>query len=503
MGYAALTMRDFANQGKIKEIEKVLDVYRPLVLDICAAMMQEFFDTGKIKTFIDDERYGQFKSRLSTRYSQTAYAQGRGICLSYIESMKNLLAEKIKEADVSSNLRHQLFSINKAKAWFNNGYKSKKIEITDEARKYAQWLFHFHDKDSRFNCDNINMVLDANVALIKEKIEGKATKFDYWIRISTTVKGKPVYIPIETNPYFENYEGIRRDTVQVNKKDGILTFSFIKKFTDAEIRKGEKRLGIDIGLKTLFATSYGDLLGAKYVEKLDKMQARIDKLHNNLMAQGIAPRDNKRYRILIRKRKSFMKNEINRIINKLIRYYEPDIICVEKLDFRGARKLNKKTRVRSQNYGQVHIYNKLERVQQKQGIKIVKVNPAYTSQLCHKCGNVEKNNRKGQKYRCGCGYAGHADVNAARNISARSSWGEEMTKEEIRRNLVKQYQERQGLTGNPALQSADCELGSTNSSANRLSVSTRKRSSLGCSEGSASGNRKPNKKSSLQDLSKV
>lgn len=51
------------------------------------------------------------------------------------------------------------------------------------------------------------------------------------------------------------------------------------------------------------------------------------------------------------------------------------------------------------------------------GRGFARVNPAYTSQTCHVCGTLDKNNRKSQAiYSCDCGYTGNADVNAARNI---------------------------------------------------------------------------------------
>lgn len=49
---------------------------------------------------------------------------------------------------------------------------------------------------------------------------------------------------------------------------------------------------------------------------------------------------------------------------------------------------------------------------------VIPVNPAYTSQTCHACGHVSKDNRKDQStFLCvECGYSDNADVNAARNI---------------------------------------------------------------------------------------
>jgi putative transposase len=56
------------------------------------------------------------------------------------------------------------------------------------------------------------------------------------------------------------------------------------------------------------------------------------------------------------------------------------------------------------------------------GSRVVKVNPAYTSQRCHACGFITEGNRESQAvFVCknpGCGNTDHADVNAAKNIKA-------------------------------------------------------------------------------------
>ncbi|WP_345532660.1 zinc ribbon domain-containing protein, partial [Microbispora amethystogenes] len=48
-----------------------------------------------------------------------------------------------------------------------------------------------------------------------------------------------------------------------------------------------------------------------------------------------------------------------------------------------------------------------------------------TSQTCSSCGHVDKRNRPDQAtFACtSCGFAEHADVNAARNIAARGVAG--------------------------------------------------------------------------------
>src|SRR5262249_19440341 len=58
------------------------------------------------------------------------------------------------------------------------------------------------------------------------------------------------------------------------------------------------------------------------------------------------------------------------------------------------------------------------RLEDKAPGRVVRVNPAFTSQRCSACGVVDRRARESQAvFRCrACGYVANADVNAARNI---------------------------------------------------------------------------------------
>jgi putative transposase len=62
----------------------------------------------------------------------------------------------------------------------------------------------------------------------------------------------------------------------------------------------------------------------------------------------------------------------------------------------------------------------VRRLEEKAPGRVEKVNRAFTSQRCSACGHVDAKSRKSQaRFVCtACGYACHADVNAARNIAA-------------------------------------------------------------------------------------
>ena len=62
----------------------------------------------------------------------------------------------------------------------------------------------------------------------------------------------------------------------------------------------------------------------------------------------------------------------------------------------------------------------VRQLQDKAPGRVEKINPALTSQRCSACGQVDRDSRQSQAvFRCtACGFACHADVNAARNIAA-------------------------------------------------------------------------------------
>jgi putative transposase len=61
----------------------------------------------------------------------------------------------------------------------------------------------------------------------------------------------------------------------------------------------------------------------------------------------------------------------------------------------------------------------VRRLQDKAPGRVEKVKPAFTSQRCSACGHVDAESRENQaRFVCtACGFAGNADVNAARNIA--------------------------------------------------------------------------------------
>jgi transposase len=108
-----------------------------------------------------------------------------------------------------------------------------------------------------------------------------------------------------------------------------------------------------------------------------------------------------------------------------------DIIRVENLDVAGMTRSARGTaEAPGRNVRQKAGLNRgilrsgwgllVRRLEEKAPGRVEKVKPHFTSQRCSACGHVDPESRESQaRFVCtACGFAGHADVNAARNIAA-------------------------------------------------------------------------------------
>ena len=74
---------------------------------------------------------------------------------------------------------------------------------------------------------------------------------------------------------------------------------------------------------------------------------------------------------------------------------------------------------RLQHWTYYDLQAKIENKAKEHGIKVIKINPQYTSKRCSKCGNIDLENRKKQDlFKCtSCGFECNADFNASQNLS--------------------------------------------------------------------------------------
>ncbi|WP_029523614.1 RNA-guided endonuclease TnpB family protein [Persephonella sp. KM09-Lau-8] len=421
------------NKGKIQTIKQILAEYRKTAKKIAKKQWNIFFKEGSFNKNADIK---DIPSNLSERYKQTCQYQVVSVLNSYISNRQNDFVEIVKSSSLDEDTKFILLTINKTKSWFNEKLKEaklkdkktgkiiKKLPIEKHHYKLARKIVKQTFKKNRLpSFKHISMQLDQKVAKIEKKKEGKAKEFDYWIKLSTLEKGKPIYLPVYKNSYFENKEGKQLNFVQINEKEENVEIVFLKDLPkETNYIPQTEKISIDIGLKALFAVNTGDLFGRQFYKFLKHYDKIITNLQANLQKQGIRPSQSSRYKELNRKLKEYIKNEINRLLNKIFKLYQPKEIVIENLNFQNSELSPQLNRLLNR-FGIKIIKQKLKDLEERFGIKITYVNPAYTSQTCSSCGYVDKRNRKTQeKFEClMCGRKINADVNASRNIGVRSS----------------------------------------------------------------------------------
>jgi len=462
------------NRGKQTKILNLLEEYRKVATEISNRQWIYFYKNGK---FNRDLEVNSINSKLSKRYRQTVQYQVVAGLESYIGNRQNEFKAYITNSNLDNETKTKLYYINKYKKWFHQSVKMKNKQIEQETLKLSRRVIKdILKKNRKPNFRFCNMALDAKVMQITpngvkkvqkskklkdengeyilnssgnpklkiyiEEQEIKKSSYDYWIQLSTLEKGKKIYLPITTNSYFEGINGNIKNFVQINfsqdieKINGNLSLSTLKTIDysnykidiclikDIEKEKYEPKmdkLALDLGLNNLFATNIGELYGRKFSKLLKKYDEIVSLLSKNRQKQRLKT-ISRRYKKLINKIKAYIKNEINRVINKIIKNSKPKEIIVERLNF-NSPKLSKKLNRIVNNFGKKVIEDKLKSINEKYGIIITQINPAYTSQECSSCGYIDKRNRKSQEtFICGfCGKKQNADINASKNILARSS----------------------------------------------------------------------------------
>ena len=220
-------LKHLANKGKQMKVIKTVRAYRDTAALIARDQWRCFYESARpFNKQCDIKHIG---TQLSERFKQTCQYQVVGTLDSFISNRQNDFVYHIHRSAFNEDTKHRMFTVNKYELWYNKylfsvmfvtrkekkGKRSKDKEyiytvkhgltIEPEDLKLSRKILnHILSKHRRPSFRRVNMNLDNKVAVIAQKTHDKAKTFDYWLRLSTCEKGKPVHMPVESNKYFDS-----------------------------------------------------------------------------------------------------------------------------------------------------------------------------------------------------------------------------------------------------------------------------------------------------------
>lgn len=248
-------------------------------------------------------------------------------------------------------------------------------------------------------------------------------EFKHWF------KYHDIFYPLLINEdYHKNLEAlktVKNKQVSVKVVDNRVDFIFTNDY-EPKFKEQVKSVGIDINIKHNFCTTSDSQAfdyDRKYITEFINEIKTLDKIGY----QNINDSEKKKLKKLINKNEWYFKSLISQVLDTLEKQGYTDIVLedfnnnsfkeslIESAEFK-----EKYTRlIRLLRLGNIKKWTTEQA--EKRGIRVHLTNPAYTSQECPECHNVDSNNRQTQEeFKCTeCGHTDNADFVSAININNR------------------------------------------------------------------------------------
>lgn len=265
----------------------------------------------------------------------------------------------------------------------------------------------------------------------------KPTSADYDARIfafrekdwtvSLTLLGGREHIKIDAGNYQKGkLKGRKPTSAQLCKhRDGSYYIHIQLTDESPEPVQSDKVIGVDFGRREIAKTSTDKGWDAS---QLNAVRDRFSKVRTSLQSKASkGTRSTRRRARQILQRLSGRERRFQQWLNHsisiaIIREAKQlnAIVAIEDLtgirDRTNQQPRNRTERRRSNSWAFYQLRQFLEYKGIKEGVEVVLVNPAYTSQTCHVCNHIGL--RTDKRFKCGhCGWHGDADLNGSFNIA--------------------------------------------------------------------------------------
>jgi IS605 OrfB family transposase len=250
---------------------------------------------------------------------------------------------------------------------------------------------------------------------------------DWTVSISTT--GKRLIVPLRASNYHRGkLTGQNPTSAQVClHKDGCWYVHIQLKSETPKNTKTDNVIGVDFGRRDIAVTSIGQSWSGQEIQKTRDKYSRVRASLQKKASQGTRSARRRARQILqrlggrMRRYQAWLNHNISKAIISCAKQNQA-FVAIENLtgirERTNQKPRNKTERRRSNSWAFYQLRTFLEYKGIKEGIEVVVVNPAYTSQSCHCCLQIGVRTEK--KFKCSnqvCGWVGDADENGSKMIA--------------------------------------------------------------------------------------
>jgi len=211
------------------------------------------------------------------------------------------------------------------------------------------------------------------------------------------------------------FSGIPKLTRLVKRADGYYV-QIICEVESVKIKKTNKQVGLDLGLKYFVADSNGNKIKAPKFFR--KAQYKLARNQRQLSKKQKGGKNRNKARQIVAKNHLTIQRQRKDWLHKLSYKYanENDVVVVENLNVAGMVR-NHHLALSISDASWATFLSMLEYKLQTLSRTLIKVNPAYTSQICSQCGAIVQKSLSQRTHYCPeCLYVDDRDVNAGKNI---------------------------------------------------------------------------------------
>src|SRR5579859_3844853 len=283
---------------------------------------------------------------------------------------------------------------------------------------------------SQMTCNVIRAVCDAYKALKLKKsddvpaINFKPTSSIHYDKRTYSIKentlslytlNNRIQVSMQLGEFQENYlkQGTPKEAEVICRK-GTWYFNLSLDYPEPTPFTNAKIIAVDLGENNLAVISTGKIFkGGKIWHEREKYLGHRSRLQSN-GSQSAKQRLKK-----VSGKESRRMKHTDHVISKQVVEEAASagagIIVLENLtNIRKRIRARKRERSRHNKWSFNQLQQFVEYKAQARGIRVIYVNPAYSSKLCSVCGNLGK--RLKHRFRCLCGSQQHADLNASHNL---------------------------------------------------------------------------------------